>query len=256
VYASPNNLSLLLGRVTALALSVAWAGRRPRRLIYGLALIPLLLSLFLTYSRGGWLLSLPAALLAIGLLRGKRATLLALGAMALCLVVLLPLVGTERILSLLDVEQGTTFHRLKLWEAAVAMIRDHPLTGVGLDNFLYRYPEYMLREAWQEPGLSHPHNLILDYWTRLGIGGVIIAAWLYAAFFKVALRLYRRLPDGNVRAIILGLVASMAAALAHGMIDNSYFLVDLAFICFLSLGLVQSMERSLPESDHPQLSRR
>ncbi len=241
VYASPNNLSLMLGRVIALALAVLWIGRGRRRWLYGLALVPMLLSLFLTYSRGGWLLSLPAALLAIGLLRGRRATLLALAAMALVGVLLVPVLGSERILSLFDLEQGTTFYRVKLWQAAVAMIRDHPLTGVGLDNFLYRYPEYMLPEAWQEPGLSHPHNIILDYWTRLGIGGVVILVWLQFGFFRTAVRLYRRLPEGNARAIILGLIAGMAATLAHGLIDNSYFLVDLAFIFFLGAGIVRVM---------------
>jgi O-antigen ligase len=99
----------------------------------------------------------------------------------------------------------------------------------------------MLPEAWQEPGLSHPHNIILDYWTRLGIGGVVILVWLQLGFFKLAVRLYRGLPEGNGRAIILGLIAGMAATLAHGLIDNAYFLVDLAFIFFLGVGMVRAM---------------
>ena len=240
VYASPNNLSLLLGRIIPLAVSVLWLGRPPRRQMYGAALGLMLIGLFLTYSRGGWLLSLPAGLLTIGVLRGRRSTLLALAVIAACALLLLPLVGTERIFSLFELEQGTTFYRLRLWQAALAMIQDHPLTGVGLDNFLYLYPDYMLPEAWREPGLSHPHNVILDFWTRLGVGGVAILLWLMVGFYRVALRCYRRLPEGNARAIILGLIASMTAALAHGLIDNSYFLVDLAFVFFLTLGMVRA----------------
>ncbi|MBM4429886.1 MAG: O-antigen ligase family protein [Chloroflexi bacterium] len=245
IYPSPNNLSLLLGRILPLAFAVWWAGRPRRRYVYGLAVLPLLLSLFLTYSRGGWLLSLPAGLLAIGLLRGRRTTLLVLLVILLCLVLLLPVVGEQRFLSLLDLEQGTTFRRLKLWEAAWHMVQDYPLTGIGLDNFLYVYPRYMLPEAWQEPGLSHPHNIFLDFWTRLGVGGVLLLLWLLAAFFSLALRLYRRLPDGSERAIILGWMASMVAMLAHGLIDNSYFLIDLAFIFFLSLGWTRALQIDL-----------
>ncbi|MGB9880720.1 MAG: O-antigen ligase family protein, partial [Anaerolineae bacterium] len=242
IYASPNNLSLLLGRIIPFALSFLVVGSGWRRRMYGVSLLPLVSCLFFTYSRGGWLLSLPAAALTVGLLRGRRTTLFALVVIALCLLMLLPLVGSERLVSLFNLEQGTTFRRLKLWEATWAMIRDYPITGVGLDNFLYRYPEYMLPEAWQEPDLSHPHNIVLDYWTRLGIGGVVVLIWLETAFFRTALRLYRNLPDGNERAIILGIVASMAAMLAHGLIDNSYFLVDLAFIFFLGFGLVRAVE--------------
>jgi putative inorganic carbon (HCO3(-)) transporter len=195
----------------------------------------------LTFSRGGWLLSLPAALLTIGLLRGRRATLLALLVLAIVLSAMVPLLGTRRLASLFDVEQGTTFRRLRLWEAAVAMLRDHPLTGVGLDNFLYQYPDYMLSDAWQEPGLSHPHNILLDWWLSLGIAGVVVLVWSVVAFFATALRLYRRLADSDARAMTLGLGASMAAALVHGLIDNSYFLVDLAFIFFFSLGWVRAL---------------
>jgi O-antigen ligase len=241
VYASPNNLSLLLGRIIPLSLSVFAVGRSVRRWLYGVSALPLLLCLFLTFSRGGWLLGLPAALLTIGLLRRRCVALLAVAAVVLLCLTLLPLGGTERLVSLVDLEQGTTYRRLKLWEATVHMIRDHPITGVGLDNFLYRYPEYMLREAWQEPDLSHPHNIVLDYWTRLGIGGVVVLFWLAGAFFSLALRMYRHLPDGDGRAIMLGLIASMASVLAHGLIDNSYFLVDLAFIFFLDLGWARAV---------------
>ena len=122
------------------------------------------------------------------------------------------------------------------------MIKDHPLLGVGLDNFLYQYrTRYVLPEAWQELDLSHPHNIVLDYWTRLGILGVAALIWLEGAFFVKGLRLYRRLPDKSERALVLGLMASMVACLAHGLIDNSYFLVDLAFVFFLTMGVVASM---------------
>jgi O-antigen ligase len=242
VYASPNNLSLLLDRIIPLAVVICVAGRSLRRRAYALALLPLLAGLFLTYSRGGWLLGLPAALLTIGLVRGRRATLVAASVVVVCALLLLPLAGTQRITSLFDTEQGTTFRRIKLWQAAVAMIQDHALTGVGLDNFLYEYPKYMLSEAWEEPFLSHPHNIVLDYWTRLGIGGVAVLVWLVAVFFAVARCLYERLPDGDERAIILGWMACLAAILAHGLIDNSYFLVDLAFIFFLGLGWVRAVE--------------
>ena len=245
VYASPNNLSLLLGRLVPLG-AAGWlltTGRR--RWAYGLLLVPLLLVLFLTYSRGGWLLSLPAGLLAIGLLRGRRATLWAAGAVLLCLLLLVPVVGTERFISLFNAQEGTTFYRLRLWQATLDMIRDHPLTGVGLDNFLYQYPNYMLPEAWQEPDLSHPHNIFLDFWTRLGLGGVAVLLGLTAAFLRTALPLYHRLPDGERRAIILGWIASMASMWAHGLIDNAYFLVDLALVFFLGLGTIQALDRDM-----------
>jgi len=240
LYGSPNNLSLFLDRVVPVLAAVALFARRPRRRIaYALCSLPVLFCLYLTYSRGAWLLGLPAAALFIGLLRGRKALWISLAVIGVIALSLLPLIRTERFVSLLDTQSGTTFFRLKLWQASLNMIKDHPLFGVGLDNFLYQYrTRYVLPEAWQELDLSHPHNIVLDYWTRLGILGVVALVWLEGAFFVKGLRLYRRLPDRDERALVLGFMASMVACLAHGLIDNSYFLVDLAFVFFITVGIV------------------
>jgi len=244
VYGSPNNLGLFLGRIVPILAAVALFGRSlRRRAIYCLIGLPVGLCLYLTYSRGAWLLGLPAAFTFLGLMRGKRAVLISLLAILVIALSLLPLIGTERLASLFNTQSGTTFLRLKLWQGSLNMIRDHPLFGVGLDNFLYQYrTRYVLPEAWEELDLSHPHNIVLDYWTRLGILGVIAIGWLLLAFFRKALRLYRQLADRDLKALLLGLMASMVAFLAHGLIDNSYFLVDLAFVFFLTLGVVAQAE--------------
>jgi len=242
LYGSPNNLGLYLGRIVPIIVALLFlGGDRRRRWGYLAAGSPILVCLYLTHSRGAWLLGVPAALLFIGALRGWRAFLAAVGAAVAALVALLPFAGAERIRTLFDLSGGTALHRLQLWEATVNMIRDHPVWGVGLDNFLYQYPRYMLPEAWQEPDLSHPHNILLDWWTRLGVLGVAALVWIEVAFFRLGLRLYRSFDHGDPRALVLGLMASMVDFLAHGLIDNSFFLVDLAFVFFLSLGMVRRL---------------
>ena len=158
---------------------------------------------------------------------------------------MLPLFGTDRFRSMLDTSAGTGFFRLRLWQSAWRMLRDHPWLGVGLDNFLYQYrTRYILPDAWQEPNLSHPHNILLDFGTRLGIVGIAVLLWLQIAFWRLAWRSYHRLPEGGTRALMLGLMASMVATLAHGLVDNAFFLVDLAFIFFLTLGVAGRLATS------------
>jgi O-antigen ligase len=241
VYGSPNNLGLFLGRIVPLVAAVVFFGGGRRRWGYLGAAIPVVIALYLTHSRGAWLLGVPAALIFLGAVRGRKALLAALGAVVAAILALLPLAGVERFRSLFDLSGGTAFFRVKLWEAALRMIRDHPFSGVGLDNFLYQYPRYMLPEAWQEPDLSHPHNILLDWWLSLGLLGVGALIWLEVAFYRSAWRVYRSLDEGMIRAVVLGLMASMVDFLAHGLIDNSYFLVDLAFVFFLTLGMVRRL---------------
>jgi O-antigen ligase len=262
VYGSPNNLALLLDRAAPILIAVVLmprpataregaspnGGLRPRRMLYALALVPILSALLLTFSRGALLLGMPAAVLFIGIVRGGRFLWAALGVLIVGGVGLLPLFGTDRFRSMLDTSAGTGFFRLRLWQSAWNMLRDHPWLGVGLDNFLYQYrTRYILPDAWQEPNLSHPHNIVLDFGTRLGLGGIVILVWLQIAFWRLATGLYRRLPEGGVRALTLGLMASMVATLAHGLVDNAFFLVDLAFIFFMTLGVVARLATSPTE---------
>jgi putative inorganic carbon (HCO3(-)) transporter len=252
VYDSPNHLALYLGRVMPIAFCLAlFAPGTRRRLLHGLALVPLALCLFLTYSRGAWLLGLPAALLCIGLLRGRRARLASLGAVLLALLAVLPFARTARFASLLNLASGTSFNRLVLWQGALRLVLAHPLLGVGIGNFQAQYPLYMLPEAWREPNLYHPHNVLLEFWAGLGILGIVALVWFIVTFCRAGLGVYRRLRDPDLRALVLGLFAGMAVLLAHGLVDSGYFLTDLAFLFMLSLGLLRRIERDMDTCDAP-----
>jgi O-antigen ligase len=243
-YGSPNNLALYLGRLLPLAVTIAvWGKAGRRRWVYGLALVLMGGALMLTYSRGAWIVGVPASLLFLAAMRGRRTLAVAVGVLVVLAVIVLLVVGPGRLTSLLDTSEGTTFFRLQLWRSSFAMIGDHPLMGVGLDNFLYAYRSgYVLPTAWEEFDLSHPHNFFLDFWLRLGIAGLAAILFLLGAFYRKSWGLYRRLPEGDVRLLVLGLMAGMVNFVAHGLVDNAFFLVDLAFVFMLMLALVQSVD--------------
>ncbi|HXV41654.1 MAG TPA: O-antigen ligase family protein, partial [Anaerolineae bacterium] len=229
--------------------SVPSSSHTLRRWLYGAGLLIVSVALYLTFSKGALLLGLPASVIAMALIYAQRSQterphwrsvlIAACGGLAILALALIPLSQTERFRTTFDLTPGSTgFFRLKLWQASLNMLRDHWPLGVGLDNFLYQYrTRYILPEAWQEPNLSHPHNLILDFGTRLGIGGIALLLWLQIAFWRNAWRLYQKSPGP----LALGLIGSMLVFLAHGLVDNSYFLVDLAFAFFLIVGIVQRL---------------
>jgi len=266
VYGSPNNLSLFLGRVFPLLLVFGLFGTDlRRRRVYALAALPISAALFLTFSMGAWLAGLPAAVLFIGLMRGRRALAVAAGLIGAAGLALLPFARAERVARLLDIGSSRTGQlRLKLWEATLNMIRDHPWFGVGLDNFLYQYREvYVLPEARVDRDLSHPHNFILDWWTRLGILGPVALIWMLVLFFRDGVRLYRSLSsdaglggqDPELALLVLGLMGGMVDTVAHGLLDHSYFLVDLAFVFMLALGVVRRLTPGSISQERPWLNR-
>lgn len=247
IYHSPNALGLFLGRVAPVALVLAVFGRsfgRERWLAAGAAAI-IGYALLLTYSRGAWL-GVAAALIFVAAWRGRRTlvaglTLLLVGGLAL-----IPVVGWDRLWSVASSSQ-----RLYLWGAAWAMVRDHPWQGIGLDNFRYLYPRYMHPDAWQEPDISHPHNLVFDFWLRLGLAGLVAFAWVQASFWRAGRQVWRSGATGE-RVMALALMASMVDTLAHGLLDNSYFLIDLAVIFWVTYALMHCL-RSLVQAPQTQV---
>jgi hypothetical protein len=258
-YGSPNNLALYLERTLAFTLALALFARGWRmRLIAGIVAGVQGAALVLTFSKGALLLGLPALLLTLwlgGLIvihhQDRSPQLLwmlaAIGAVAV--LALLPFLGTERFQRLLDFSQGTGFLRLHLWRSAWQMALDHPLLGVGPDNFLYAYRSiYLLPAAWQEPNLNHPHNWLLDWWTRLGLPGLVLALlW----FGWLGRQLWQGVHTGSRPVLSLGLLAALAAALAHGLIDASYALPDLMLVWVLLSTLAPHAVNQSPQSPRP-----
>ncbi len=269
-YGSPNNLGLYLERTTAMGLGLAifggWAAKgrgngesepwRERIPLLGswrraplwargalLLTLPQLLALLLTFSKGAIFLGLPAMLLALAV-AGRRLAApggrlparwgWGLAAVAAAMVLgLIPFAGTERFRSLLDFRpEGTAGIRLSLWRSSVQMALDNLWLGVGPDNFLYSYRSgYILPVAWRDPSLNHPHNVVLDWWTRLGLPGLAMAtAWLALGIRS----LWRAV---NFDAVAVGALGAVAAAIGHGLIDVSYALPDLLIVWVFLLHL-------------------
>jgi O-antigen ligase len=193
----------------------------------------------------------------LGRERWRRALYGAAGALLAVTAVLtfskgaLPLLARiPRFAGLLNFSGGTSFFRVQLWISAWRMFLDHPLLGVGPDNFLAQYrSRYIRPEAWEEPNLSHPHNLALDFLSRLGVLGFAAGVWLVAGFWVTAVGVYRRLAAAgdaerrSLLALTVGLMGLVADMLAHGLVDHGFFLVDLSYVFFLALAVVQHLRR-------------
>ena len=136
-------------------------------------------------------------------------------------------VASSRVRSLLDAD-GSALLRVSVWASALAMIRDHPWLGIGLDQFVYAYPGYVQAGAWREPNLGHPHQFILDAWLRLGVLGVASVGALWWSIWRRNRDASRSAPVGD-EVLRHGATAALLAIIVHGLVDNSYFVLDLAY---------------------------
>ena len=80
--------------------------------------------------------------------------------------------------------------RWQYWKTSSQLIADHPLTGVGRENFGRHYLQYKTIESPEE--VSNPHNLFVQAAADWGVPGL---AGLIVAMIGVSLTLVRRLSD-------------------------------------------------------------
>ncbi len=64
-------------------------------------------------------------------------------------------------------------YRLEYWQATSRMIRDYPLTGVGMGNFQSYYPIYKLPAASEV--IADPHNWLFDLAANCSLPLLIVA---------------------------------------------------------------------------------
>ncbi len=253
VYCHPNNLALWLDRVWPIALVlligalVQWRRQRgPQRFSIKTLLLPLVyaaglgitaLSMLLTYSKGS---RYAAAVVLLGLsLLPRRwwvtaATVLVLGGG----LAYSSLYGSER----LQVTAETSSARLSIWRSAGAMLADHPLAGVGLDQFFVHFKDYIepqLASDEAEKNTSHPHNLGLDLLLRVGVFGTLVFVALIWRTARRGWQIWRS--TAPERWLALAVLAGGTAGLLHGMVDQGYFSTDLAIATWMFIGIIDGI---------------
>jgi putative inorganic carbon (HCO3(-)) transporter len=141
-------------------------------------------------------------------------------------------------------ENFAVVERLAHWEAAWGMLEDHPLLGVGVGNYVPRYPSYAL-PGWKDP-LGHAHNYYLHVAAETGIAGLAAYGLLIAACFWQGWSATRSLAD-PAQGVALGVLGVLGALTVHSLFDNLYVHGMNMHVAML-LGLLAVLVRERGES--------
>lgn len=183
-----------------------------------------LVALVASQTRGAWLGLLVAAVVAWPVLgpRSRSAQALALaGAVVLVAVAVLTPVG-GRVVSVFDLNDGTSRGRVNEWRLATGVIGDHPLVGVGPEGYRIVAPAHIddayARDYGRDVVVDRAHNGVLDVMVA---GGVPAGALYLVLAGGVGLTLWR------ARRTVTPFVAGAAAA-TIGYLAQQAFLFPMA----------------------------
>jgi len=94
------------------------------------------------------------------------------------------------LISVFDMKQSSNFDRIRMLQAGVEMIRDHPVLGVGPANVKESYAIYRKQDA-PRPRPPHLHNNVVQLWAERGILGLAAYLTLLALFLRQCAQAWR-----------------------------------------------------------------
>jgi hypothetical protein len=125
--------------------------------------------------------------------------------------------------------------RVALWRAAIVLWREHPLLGIGPDNFRRRYQAVLSPSPTGQPYTDtriHANSFYLETLSDLGVAGV-------GALVAVAIALVHLVRRHYAAGHLLGLGTGVAAGafFVHGVLDYFLEFTPLFGLFWLLLGL-------------------
>lgn len=247
VFLHPNDFSSYLLVTTPLAFVWGVEKKGYESLIGFLTAVAGLFALVLTFTRSAWIALLVAVLLTLA----RRYWRIFLG---LTLVIMLAFgiifvkyqKGAESLLLRLEASPDRSVSdRTWAYEAGLEMVKSNPLFGVGIGQYVVRYPDFKPYEAsWTAKGERVPmtaHNLVLEITSELGILGLTLF-FIFLYLFSKRIKKLASSNEPTVRAISLGLGCGLLAFFIQAQFNNQLYM-EIAWIAsglLLGVGTLKS----------------
>jgi putative inorganic carbon (HCO3(-)) transporter len=259
-----NYYGQLLLILIPIALYLLFEGRsKLGRLVGAACAVILTAGVIFTYSRGD-AIALGVIIIAAVVYKKPRPVWIMGGLVALVIAVqLLPSNYIARMLTVVDLAQGdqqiylqddSILGRTGATQAAIAMFLDHPILGVGRENYPLYQPGYLAGTVYARiaNGIP-PHDLYLEVAAENGIVGILVFGGLLLATFAALRDAWRRFKwAGHTREkeLVLWLAIMLIGYLVSALSLHGAFL----YILFLQISLIIVARQIGRSVTHKQLA--
>jgi len=115
--------------------------------------------------------------------------------------------------------------KINVWTIAFRMIREYPLTGVGLGAYIVELPNYGKLMGLPHKETDSAENYFFQIGSELGVIGIFLVFWLFIEIFKQIRRSYKEVASDDKHKFILigaisGLVSLFINYLFHSYIGS------------------------------------
>ncbi|WP_408955123.1 O-antigen ligase family protein [Natroniella sp. ANB-PHB2] len=236
--ANPAGTGLMM--ITLLCISFTlFSKKKFYKILGGIYSLLGLISLMATYSRGAWLGFILGIIIILGCLL-KEHELLNMRTVVISLIVLI-IIGTffvpenitSRFQTITDLSSSSNSHRLKQYNIAIEMFKNHPLVGIGIGQFRPIFPDYLELFNYNIHEVSKIHNVYLNTLAENGLLGIIGLIVLFYKFFRVIILKWKK----NNIWFQYGMIGIFVAVATHSMFDHTFFQTQVGVYLLILTGI-------------------
>ncbi len=227
-YVNHNHYAGLMELLVPIPLVISLSRLAPEkeRIAAGIAAAVMVVTIFLSGSRGGMIaIFVELVIFVIVLLRQRKSIRIAIaaGAFAIVLVSLLTWLGGKELtsrVSSISSETRTELSggmRLSIDRDALRVFRSKPLLGWGLGTFPVVYPQY--RSFYTNFFVNEAHNDYLQLLCEMGLLGFGTMVWFLIVLYRTALHQIRNWASDVSSAVTLACTLGLTGILVHSVLD-------------------------------------
>jgi len=239
-YVNHNHFSGYLEMVIPLAIGVLisrWRDEPVAGIVIGGALLAMSTAFVLAQSRGAWIsLAISLVVMAIALMTGgalKKKSVFLVFFLILLVCAFIFIARPEvyqRLNTITGAETGEASleTRIKIWQGAVRMINDKPLTGTGIGTFAWSFP------AYRPPGMLvrayFTHNDYLQVASEMGLPALAVMLWIFLA------AVFSGFTKGDP--VMTGCAAGVLSVAIHGIVDFNFHIPANMLLCTVLIAII------------------
>ncbi len=256
---NPNVLGVYLVLVFPMMLvSMLYSKGFKRKFLSVVAVIMTAVCLVLTWSRGAWLGFIAGTVVFFLIYSYKTLQVLFACGLSLPLAVtLLPSGVADRLLSIGNMSDSSTYYRVFTWRGVSNMIGKVWASGVGVGPAAFEQVYPLFAHAGVEAS-PHAHNLWMQVMSEVGLSGLLALIIILVLFAQICLGSIGKFSSRERMAVSAGM-CGIISALVMGMADNIWYNYRVFFVfwCIMALTVayvnaITSERSELHQVDTPE----
>lgn len=134
--------------------------------------------------------------------------------------------------------------KIDLWTIASRMIRDYPLTGVGLGAYIVELPNYGKLMGLPHEATDSAENYFFQIGSELGIIGLLLVFWLFMEIIKQMRKSYIAVSsDDRYKFILIGSLSGLASLFINYLFHSYIGSFEVKYTFWLLTALIFILPR-------------